>query len=332
MTPRYRIVEHRDLVHAPEDEFAAEVLLGLSRTPKALPSRFFYDDRGSALFTRITTLEAYYLTRCELDILETRGAEIARFAGEGPYNLVELGAGDGTKTSVLLQALLSNGASLRYSPIDISEAAMRALVTELGPRFASLEIAGFVCDYFTGLHLLKRQKRRNFVLFLGSNIGNFAADATDTFLQRLWSALNPGDLVLIGFDLKKDIAVLRQAYADPEGVTAEFNLNLLDRMNRELGATFAREKFRHYAAYNFRQGAMESFLVSLESQTVEIAALRRAFDFEAWEPIHTECSAKYSRAQIEHLAQANGFEVLSHFHDGRGWFCDSLWRVRKDLR
>jgi uncharacterized SAM-dependent methyltransferase len=167
------------------------------------------------------------------------------------------------------------------------------------------------------------------VLFLGSNIGNLDRPRARTFLRRLWTGLASGDHVLIGFDLKKDIERLLAAYNDREGVTASFNLNLLTRINRELGGHFDAARFRHFSTYNVFSGAMESYLVSLDPQEVRIDRLQSSFTFRAWEPLHTEYSYKYLLADIERLAKESGFEVVSHFHDRRGFFADSLWRVEK---
>jgi uncharacterized SAM-dependent methyltransferase len=169
------------------------------------------------------------------------------------------------------------------------------------------------------------------VLFLGSNIGNFNASEARVFLRSLWSSLNDGDLVLTGFDLKKDIELLMRAYNDPQGVTAQFNLNLLRRINRELGGDFQVESFEHYSTYDVLSGAMESYLVSRARQSVFIESLRMRFAFEAWEPIHTEVSHKYLAGEISSMADETGFEVVDELSDSRGWFLDSLWRVRKPL-
>ncbi len=167
------------------------------------------------------------------------------------------------------------------------------------------------------------------MLFLGSNIGNFDRPHARGFLRRMWNALNPGDYTLIGFDLRKDIEVLLAAYNDRQGVTARFNLNLLERINRELGGHFDTRAFRHFATYNVFTGAMESYLVSLVRQTVAIDALRVAFEFHPWEPIHTEYSYKYLDEEVSALAVDTQFEAEATFHDAHHWFCDALWRVDK---
>lgn len=328
----YRVLERTDpaLKDQPKRVFAEEVLIGLSERPKRLPPRYFYDDKGSRLFQQITELDAYYPTACEFEIFKAHREELLDRFLRVPLNLIDLGAGDGRKTSVLLEYLVAQGADVRYVPIDISEEAMRIVVSVMRERFPTLQVAGLVAEYFDGLRWLSHQtERRNLVLFLGSNIGNFDKPRARAFLRRLWSALNPADRVLIGFDLKKDIERLLLAYNDPQGVTAEFNLNLLDRINRELGGTFDRRKFRHFGTYNVFTGAMESYLVSQVAQQVFIESLSQDFDFRPWEPIHTEYSYKYLREDIEDLAQFTRFAIEARWYDAQEWFCDALWRVEK---
>ncbi len=332
MIDRYRILAQRELEDpdSARREFAADVLTGLSESPKRLDSRYFYDDEGSRLFERITESADYYPTRAEFEVFRAhREAMLDRFTS-APLNLVDLGAGDGRKTAVLLEHLVARGADVRYVPIDISEGAMRTVVDAMSQRFPGLAIEGLVSSYFDGIRWLGRQTdRRNLVLFLGSNIGNFDRPRARGFLRRLWNALNPDDCALIGFDLRKDIEILLSAYNDRRGVTARFNLNLLDRINRELGGHFDTGTFRHFATYNVFTGAMESYLVSLIAQTVPIDALSVSFDFHPWEPIHTEFSYKFLDEELPDLATATQFTVEATYHDQNHWFCDALWRVEK---
>ena len=321
---------HPAVQQAPQRAFAEEVLVGLSESPKRLPSKYFYDDAGSRLFQRITELEEYYPTACEFEIFRKHAPDLLDRFTRSPVNLIDLGAGDGRKTTVLIEHLIAAGADVRYVPIDISEEAMRIVVETMGKKYPTLEIAGLVADYFDGLNWLSGQTdRRNLVLFLGSNIGNFDKPRARAFLRRLWNALNPADRVLIGFDLKKDIEALLRAYNDREGVTEAFNKNLLTRINRELGGTFNPAKFRFFSTYNVFSGAMESYLVSLETQRVYIEALRHDFAFNAWEPIHTEYSYKYLDEDIDGLAAFTRFTVEARWYDEKRWFCDALWRVEK---
>ena len=228
-------------------EFALDVLTGLSETPKQLNSRWFYDDEGSRLFQRIMALDEYYLTDSEREILETHGASIAtNYIGQ-PVDVVDLGAGDGAKTMLLLERLREAGAGVRYVPIDISEDAMRGLCERVEARFPDIPVSGVVGEYIPALRWLSTQDARpRLLLFLGSNLGNFDKPRARAFLRRLWSGLKTGDRVFVGFDLKKDIELLLAAYNDKDGVTRAFNLNLLSRINRELDGNFKVDQFRHF--------------------------------------------------------------------------------------
>jgi uncharacterized SAM-dependent methyltransferase len=197
-------------------------------------------------------------------------------------------------------------------------------------QFPALEANGLVTDYFNGLKWLNnRSKRKNLVLFMGSSIGNFTHAENCVLLRNLWNCLNHDDVLLVGFDLKKDIDMLLKAYNDSQGVTRDFNLNLLHRINRELGGSFDVSKWRHFGTYDVFSGGMESYLVSLEKQSVFIEKIGRWFEFEAWEPIHTEYSYKYLVSEIEQLAGETGFEIYEHLFDSRHYFADSVWRVYK---
>ncbi len=313
-------------------EFAIDVLEGLAGTPKRLSSRWFYDHLGSEIFAQIMDVPQYYLTNSEYEILESHVAKICAPMAEKAFNLVDLGAGDGRKTLVLLRHLHAIGADVTYVPIDISEGAMADVVSRVQGEIPGLKVSGIVAEYTDGLRWLQAQDnvRPNLVLFLGSNIGNFNRPQSEAFLRRLWTALAPDDHVLLGFDLKKDIDLLLSAYNDPQGVTAAFNLNLLTRINTELGGNFDVSKWRHFGTFNVFSGAMESYLVSRERQDVTIDVIGQTFSFDAWEPIHTEYSYKYLDSDIEQRAAATGYAIENRFTDRRGWFVDSLWRVVRD--
>lgn len=319
-------------LHDPKRDFAYDVLVGLSEKPKHLSSKYFYDDVGSECFRRIMDLPEYYPTDVETEILTARAGEIvAPLVESGPFNLVDLGAGDGKKTMILIDELRRRGADFTYVPIDISEGAMKQLVETVKSTRPDVKIAGLVSEYTAGVHYLglSDKAHRNLVLFLGSNIGNFNFAQGRAFLRRLWSSLAERDYALVGFDLKKEIEVLLAAYNDSGGVTAAFNLNLLTRMNRELDANFDVQQFRHFGTYNVFSGAMESYLVSLVPQVVRVGALGQSFAFDAWEPVHTEYSYKYLRSDALSLAKDTGFESVASFEDDRGWFIDALWQVRR---
>jgi uncharacterized SAM-dependent methyltransferase len=207
---------------------------------------------------------------------------------------------------------------------------MEELHENLKSSYPTLKYTGLVTDYVTGVRWLNQQhSKKNFVLFLGSNIGNFPHPKARFFLRNLWNCLMPGDQALIGFDLKKDIELLLCAYNDSRGVTAQFNLNVLNRINRELGAQFDLKKFRHFGSYDVFSGAMESYLVSLEDQEVLIETLGRSFTLRAWEPIHIEYSYKYLESDIDRIAYETGFFVKEHLYDSRRFFIDSIWGVTK---
>jgi L-histidine Nalpha-methyltransferase len=315
-------------------QFATDVLHGLSAVPKRLSSKYFYDDEGSRLFQQIMALPEYYLTRCELEIFTLKADEIfAACAGKSSsLELIELGAGDGAKTAVLIERFTRLGADLSYSSVDISQQALDDLSARFSRRFPNLKIETHLGDYFEVLGKLPPAdgERRRVVLFLGSNIGNFGRDASIGFFRRLRSVMNPGDLLLIGFDLEKDPAVILKAYDDSQGVTARFNLNLLNRINRELDADFDLRRFSHYAIYSPQESAARSFLISREKQSVRVGALERSFHFRPWEAIFMEISQKYSLAEIAALALESGYGVKQNFFDSQGYYCNSLWAVGRD--
>ncbi len=317
------------------DEFAMDVLTGLSAQPKCIPAKYFYDDIGSELFQKISQHKDYYPTKTEFSIFQEAAAAIPQAVFSQATNIseidiIELGAGDGHKSKLVIDGFLQHGCKVNFYPIDISEKAMHLLGENL-LNSANLNIHGIVADYFTGLnHLKKISSNPKLVLFLGSNIGNFKKQQSAEFLKRLWLSLNESDHVLIGYDLKKDTLTLNKAYNDSDGLTKAFNLNLLNRMNKSLGADFDVSKFEHYGFYNPTVGAMESHLISLEKQTVYIAALEKQVDFEKFETMHLESSFKFTLAEIAHLASDNGFAMKQNFSDANDYFIDSLWQVHKE--
>ena len=310
-------------------QFADDVLRGLLSTPKELSSKYFYDDEGSRLFQEIMKLPEYYLTGCENEIFSAQTSEIHRaFAnGDNAFDLIELGAGDGTKTAVLVDHFLKQNADISYSPIDISQEALDALTEKFEREFPTLRMNAMNGDYFKILESLKTGNgRRKVLLFLGSNIGNFSAEQSVAFFRSLRAVMSDNDLLMVGFDLQKDPHVIANAYDDAAGVTAKFNLNLLSRINRELGGNFDLDKFTHYANYRPIEGSARSFLVSREKQTVRIEALGRDFEFDQWEAVFMEISQKYSMKMIGDLAEKSGFEIKQNFFDSKNYYCDSLWR------
>jgi dimethylhistidine N-methyltransferase len=306
--------------------FLRDVLQGLARPRKAIPSLWFYDAQGSRIFQRIMALDAYYPTRIEHEILTSHAIEITAPLGGGPCTVVDLGAGDGTKTRLLLAPLHRRCTRAAYAPIDISAAALADVAARMSSTFPRLRITPVQAEYFDGLRALHdRDAGTLLVLFLGSNIGNLEAPEAIAFLRTMRTALRPGDHVLVGFDLLKDLSVLRAAYDDDAGVTAAFNLNLLARINRELDGDFDLESFEHVASFDPQRPAMESWLRSRRRQRVRVAG--QSFTFEAGESIHTEISCKYREADVTALAAAAGFLEVGRFRDRRNWFADALWRV-----
>ncbi|MCY7347283.1 MAG: L-histidine N(alpha)-methyltransferase [Pyrinomonadaceae bacterium] len=312
-----------------QNTFADDVQRGLSANPKFLSSKYFYDDEGSRLFQEIMKLPEYYLTRAETEIFRSQTKEIYEaFAKQGEtFDLIELGAGDGTKTSLLVDYFLKQNADFKYVPIDISAEALNYLSEKFNASFPELAVQPEQGDYFRTLETFKtKTDRRKIILFLGSNIGNFSQPQAQDFFKSLRAVMNPHDALFIGFDLQKDPRTILRAYDDAQNVTAEFNLNLLRRINRELGADFDLQEFSHYAGYHPIEGAARSFLMSRQAQKVFVKALSKTFEFAAWEPIFMEISQKYNLGMIDDLAQMSGFKVVRNFFDGQNFYANSLWK------
>ena len=297
-------------------DLETEFLAGLSRSPKTLPCKFFYDERGSQLFDRICELDEYYVTRTELSILRTRMDEIAGVCGSEAI-VVELGSGSSLKTRLLLDHL---DAPVAYMPIDISRAQLIESAEVLNREYASVQILPVCADYSQPLLLPtpSRAAARRVIYFPGSTIGNFTPLEAEDFLRRIASWCRPGDGLLIGVDLRKDAEVLRRAYNDSSGVTAAFNLNLLRRANEELEADFDLNLFEHHAIYDSACGRIEMRLVSQRDQQVRVAG--RTFDFERGEFITTEYSYKYRLADFQALSSRAGWEPVKSWTDKNNWF------------
>ncbi|MCF6439432.1 L-histidine N(alpha)-methyltransferase [Pseudoalteromonas luteoviolacea] len=315
-----------------DDQLAIDVLTGLSAPSKHLSAKYFYDDLGSEIFQKITQHQDYYLTAKEVEIITNINKQLAGVIDEQEIDIIELGVGDGHKSQLIIDGFLKSGCKVNFYPIDISEKAMFMLQENIVPN-DNLVIHGVVAEYFDGLKLVRGQStNRQLVLFLGSNIGNFNREQSLGFLRKVWASLKADDFIFIGFDLKKDVKKLTAAYNDEDGLTAKFNLNLLSRINKELGANFELDKFQHFGVYNPVLGAMESYVLSTEKQEVYISALQRAFQFDAYEAVHFEYSYKFSTNDIERLSQQSGFHVVKHFTDSKQYFVDSLWQVVKEER
>lgn len=310
-----------------ESDFLIDVLDGLKSSSKRLSSKYFYDAKGDQLFQRIMKLDEYYLTNKEMEIFEGQKAEIlaAMYDGE-PFRIIELGAGDGSKTKVLLKYFQENQVPFTYTPVDISGNVLEILRSDLVNEIPGLKVEPYQGDYFDALSEIAEGNEKDVVFFLGSNIGNFVKGEAELFLERLCSFLNPSDLLLMGVDLKKDPSIILSAYNDRAGVTTAFNLNLLERINKELGGDFDCDTFQHYPYYNPQTGECRSYLISKVEQTVTIGG--EPIHFRAWEAIFMEVSKKYDEKQLSELANAAGFNELSRFRDQEKWFADVLWEVK----
>jgi len=306
-------------------EFAREVEAGLTGLPKSLSCRYFYDREGSLLFEAICELPEYYLTRTEGEILLEHASEIAsRFSTD--TTLVELGSGSAAKTRILLEAFLSRSDELRYVPVDISHTMLEESSLTLLEEYAHLEIVAIAGEYHDGLRQLRAVvEGPKLILWLGSNVGNFERAEAARFLRRVQDTMSPSDRLLVGIDLRKDRAILEKAYDDSQGITAQFNLNILARINCELGGHFDLEAFRHRAVYNEEIGRIEMYLVSTRAQRVAIDQLDLEVQFAAGEAVHTENSYKYSFVEIEALAAAAGLRLQRQWLDAGCRFSVNLF-------
>jgi dimethylhistidine N-methyltransferase len=308
------------------NDFADDVRRGLSTQRRFLLPQYFYDALGSALFNAICELPEYYVTRAETEILNAHAAEIAE-AFQPPVRLVELGAGSGRKTRILIEALLERQPELEYAPLDIDPHILELSARELTNTYERLRVTPLVGDFHDPQKALVSSTNRTIVLFLGSTIGNLDPDEAASLLTNVRGALRSGDALFLGADLRKPLDVLIPAYDDPLGVTAAFNKNVLARINRELGANFDLARFAHRATYDEHLGRIEMHLVSLGAQRVHISALGIDVDFAEGETIHTENSHKYDEAALRSLASRGGFDVTKIWKDSRGWFADLLLTV-----
>ncbi len=298
----------------PAVNFRKDVLEGLARPQKALPPKYFYDGAGSQLFEKICRLREYYPTRVELGITKRSLKEIARFAGRG-CALLEYGSGESLKTRLLIAALEPSV----YMPVEISADALRAAVKHLARDFPKLSIVAITADFSHPLSIPAFPgNARRLVYFPGSTIGNLRRDEAEAFLRMTRGQVGANGAMIVGVDLKKDPNVLHAAYNDAKGVTAAFNLNLLARINRELGGDFDLKRFAHYAFYNPMAGRIEMHLVAREAHVVNIGSYR--FSFYRGESIHTENSYKYSVPEFETLARNAGFKPAKLWTDPRRWF------------
>jgi L-histidine N-alpha-methyltransferase len=319
------------------EEFSNDVAMCLASKNKYLSPKYLYDKVGSQLFEQICIQPEYYLTRTEASILSKYAPVISNLLGNN-IHIIELGSGSSSKTAILLSHFSSQKKRIYYFPIDISSTILAESAQRLKSQFPKASIVGIASDYNMGIDRAaaeckiaeKVEKKKNnnnddisytkLVLFLGSSIGNFELIEARSLLRSVRQRLNASDFLLVGFDLQKDESVLSAAYNDKAGITAKFNLNLLARINRELGGNFELEKFEHYAFYNHEQNRMEMHLISKIDQQLYIGALGKTFSLKKGESIHTENSYKYSVNQIAALAEDCGFAIEKNFTDKKRWF------------
>lgn len=300
-------------------EFVRHVQEGLAAKSKRLDPKYFYDESGSRLFEEICRQPEYYPTRTEAAILREQAGEIIDAAGEGRIALVEFGSGSSTKTKILIKEILARQGDLHYFPIDISLSMLLEASASLEEEFANLKVMQVHNDYAAGIDHIEKAEGRKVILFLGSSIGNFEPEDAQVFLSDVAERMDGRDLLLVGFDLQKDVETLTRAYNDRKGATARFNRNVLARINRELGGEFDLLSFDHQAFYDGKKGRIEMHLVSKKEQDVRVKHAGR-FHFARGETIHTENSYKYTVGQIEELAQKSGLKVRRHFTDKNRWF------------
>jgi L-histidine Nalpha-methyltransferase len=308
-----------------KDSFLKDVLEGLTSKPKTLPSKYFYNDHGDKLFHYIMNQPEYYLTCAEHEILNTYRSKIqSKINVQSHLRIIEPGAGDGFKTKILLEAFLNRPFELIYNPIDISANVLDILCDSMVKDYPQLLCEPTAADYFHLKNKIPADGNRKLMLFLGSNLGNFNEGESLMLLQKFSEVLETGDYFLLGVDLVKDPNRILAAYNDANGVTAEFNYNLLHRINAELDGNFLIKNFQHYPVYNPLFQQAESYLVSKVAHDVYIDGNKIHFD--AWETILTEISRKYTPAKIEELAYRSGFTIVENYYDMQKDFCCSLWK------
>lgn len=308
------------------NQFLTDVLEGLNSKPKQLQAKYLYGGHGDVLFQKIMHSDQYYLTDCELEIFKTRSNEIISLVNrfDSGFDLIELGAGDAFKSSILIKSLLENGLDITYYPIDISAQVIKLLEEKLPKDFPGLQVKGLNGEYFQMLKQAAQiSDRPKLVLFLGANIGNMTFSDAELFCVQLQKNMSPGDLCVIGFDLIKNPWIIFNAYNDRRGITKHFNLNLLTRINNELNADFNPDQFEHFENYDPETGACKSYLISLKDQIITIQG--NSISFAENECIFVEISQKYSLQQIRALAGKCGFKFLASLFDSKKWFTDVIW-------
>ena len=305
-----------------KEQFREDVISGLSEPLKRLSSKYFYDEKGDRLFQEIMHLEEYYLPKAELEILKTQAADLIKGFEHDTFDVIELGAGDGSKTVYFLEQLVLLNKNITYCPLDISPDVLKTNTQLMNSRLPELKVMPLPGDYFKTLSQIDRGVPK-IILFMGSNIGNYSNGTAVDFLKNVKEYMQDGDRLLVGIDLKKNPKTILRAYNDEQGVTKQFNLNLLERINRELEGDFNLTDFDHYPTFDPLTGTTYSFLVSQKKQTVNIGD--QTFSFEDGEVIHTEVSQKYDLKQIDELGQLSGFTEVRHFLDTKNYFSISVF-------
>jgi len=296
-----------------------DVIEGLTKTPKSLPSKYFYDRQGSQLFEAICQLPEYYPTRTEAAILQEYAQEIVAYTG--PCELIELGSGSSTKTRLLLDAYYQQQKSSKYVPIDVSETILKASAIELQKEYPNLPIKGLIGTYEQALAYCQNPSyNTRMIFFLGSSIGNFSATECDKFLEKIATVLKPGDYFLLGIDLQKPSAILEAAYNDAQGVTAAFNLNMLSHLNWRFQADFNLDLFSHKAIYNQDQSQIEMYLICQKTHPVHLKKLGLTVNFQASESILTEISRKFNLETMQKDLESKGLKPLKVFTDSGNLF------------
>lgn len=321
-------MESEDTTTELHGTFEKDVFQGLSAYPKYLYSKYIYDQRGDALFQQIMKLPDYYLTRSEFDLLTSNRSEIASlFEDPKGFDLIELGAGDGQKTRVLLSELLEREATFNYIPIDISAHVLEELSSSLKASFKNLEVQPRQGMYFEVLkNLSTYSSRKKVIMVLGSNIGNLLHPKAIDFLHKIRESLTPDDLLFMGFDQKKDPATILRAYNDATGITEAFNKNLLVRINRELDGNFDTDSFKHWECYDPETGTAKSYLVAQKKMEVTIKKLDLKLSFKPWETIHTEISQKYDDSTVRWLANQAGLHIHQVFQSPDGGYKNYVFK------
>ena len=310
-----------------ENTFLEDINVGLSSEKKYISSHFFYDKIGDELFQQIMELPEYYLTNCEMEIFREQSESIIssfNIKKDQEFELIELGAGDGKKTQYLIDSLLKRGYSFKYIPVDISQNSLDVISNRLTNLFPDLNIEAKQGEYFQALDELFSSEKPKVILFIGSNLGNLNDNVAHDFLNKLALHLKPNEKLLLGLDLIKSKEIVLPAYNDAEGITRDFNINLLKRINEDLGADFILENFEHQPEYTEEEGVAKSFLVSKKKQSVFIKDLDKTFEFDKNEKIHTEISRKYNDEILSDLLKNSALEISGKFLDSKKYFADYI--------